>query len=150
MMADTQVPQLATGGVEVETAKYVGVQEIADELGMDIQTIRRWIHTGKLPATKPGLKYLVAREELDAFLEERATGLKGGAPRSEAVEGRREKGVRVTAEGLEAAREEHASLNAALNAEQITPEFYTAKIAKLYLHHETAKEIERIALGEVG
>jgi excisionase family DNA binding protein len=62
------------------SAKYVGVQEIADELGVDIQTIRRWILAGKLPATKPGLKYLVAREDLDAFLAARSTDPKDEAP----------------------------------------------------------------------
>jgi len=79
------------GGAAVE-AKYIGVQEIADELGLDIQTIRRWIHSGKLPAIKPGLKFLVAREDLDAFLAERSTDPKGAASPSTAgeAEGRRE------------------------------------------------------------
>ena len=44
---------------------------IADELGVDVQTVRRWIHSGKLKAFKPGKEYRVREADLEEFLAAR-------------------------------------------------------------------------------
>jgi len=53
------------------TIKFRGVQEVADELGVDVQTVRRWIHAGKLRAFKPGKEYRVRETDLEEFLRAR-------------------------------------------------------------------------------
>jgi len=47
------------------------VHGIADELGVDVQTVRRWIHSGKLKAFKPGKEYRVREADLEEFLAAR-------------------------------------------------------------------------------
>jgi excisionase family DNA binding protein len=56
------------------------VHGIADELGVDVQTVRRWIHTGKLRAFKPGKEYRVREADLEEFLAAREVRPKGSAP----------------------------------------------------------------------
>lgn len=53
------------------TIKYRGVQEVADELGVDVQTVRRWIHAGRLRAFKPGKEYRIQERDLEEFLRAR-------------------------------------------------------------------------------
>jgi excisionase family DNA binding protein len=43
------------------------------ELGIDPQTIRLWIRSKKLKASKLGKQYLIKREHLDKFLEDSRT-----------------------------------------------------------------------------
>ncbi len=59
--------------------KFRGVHDIADELGVDVQTVRRWIHSGKLRAFKPGKEYRVREADLEVFL--RAREVRPKAPR---------------------------------------------------------------------
>jgi len=40
------------------------VLEVARRLGKDPETVRRWIRSGRLPATKVGLQHLVAEGDL--------------------------------------------------------------------------------------
>jgi excisionase family DNA binding protein len=47
------------------------VHGIADELGVDVQTVRRWIQSGKLRAFKPGKEYRVREADLEEFLADR-------------------------------------------------------------------------------
>jgi excisionase family DNA binding protein len=56
---------------EVKVIKYRGVQDIADELGVDVQTVRRWIQSGKLRAFKPGKEYRIQEADLEEFLRAR-------------------------------------------------------------------------------
>lgn len=42
------------------------VLDVAGRLGKDPETIRRWIRSGKLPATKVGLQHLVDERDLPA------------------------------------------------------------------------------------
>lgn len=42
----------------------LAVLEVANRLGRDPETIRRWIRSGKLRATKVGLQYFVAEDDL--------------------------------------------------------------------------------------
>jgi excisionase family DNA binding protein len=60
-------------------ARYVQLGEIAEILGVDHRTVLRWVNAGKLPAIKPGGKYLVAVEDLEKFLAERSTDPKADA-----------------------------------------------------------------------
>ena len=53
---------------------------IADELGVDVQTVRRWIQSGKLRAFKPGKEYRVREADLEEFLAAREVRPKGLAP----------------------------------------------------------------------
>ena len=53
------------------TSKFRAPQEIADELGVDVQTVRRWIHDGRLRAFKPGKEYRIREEDLEEFLRAR-------------------------------------------------------------------------------
>jgi len=62
------------------TIKFLDVQGIADELGVDVQTVRRWIHEGKLPAIKPGKEFRVRESDLEEFLESTRVEPEGKAP----------------------------------------------------------------------
>jgi excisionase family DNA binding protein len=56
------------------------VHGIADELGVDVQTVRRWIQSGRLRAFKPGKEYRVREADLEEFLAAREVRPKGPAP----------------------------------------------------------------------
>jgi excisionase family DNA binding protein len=50
-------------------ALYLTPAQVADELHVTVVTVRRWITTGQLPASKAGpRKWMVRRSDLDAFL----------------------------------------------------------------------------------
>jgi excisionase family DNA binding protein len=51
--------------------KYMAAQDVADELGVDVQTVRRWIHAGRLRAFKPGKEYRIRETDLEKFLASR-------------------------------------------------------------------------------
>lgn len=40
------------------------VLHVAERVGRDPETVRRWIRSGKLPATKVGLQHMVAEDDL--------------------------------------------------------------------------------------
>ena len=61
------------------TIKLLALQEVADALGVDVQTVRRWVHAGKLRAFKPGKEYRVRESDLEEFL--RAREVRPKAPR---------------------------------------------------------------------
>lgn len=49
--------------------RFLTKQEVADELRVSLKTITGYIQAGKLPATRPAGKVLIAREDLDEFIE---------------------------------------------------------------------------------
>jgi excisionase family DNA binding protein len=50
-------------------ALYLTPAQVADDLHVTVVTVRRWITTGQLPASKAGpRKWMVRRSDLDAFL----------------------------------------------------------------------------------
>ncbi len=56
-------------------ALYLTPAQVADELHVTVVTVRRWITTGQLPASKAGpRKWMVRRSDLDAFLAGSAGG----------------------------------------------------------------------------
>jgi excisionase family DNA binding protein len=49
--------------------QYLTPAQVADELHVTVVTVRRWITTGQLVASKAGpRKWMVRRSDLDAFL----------------------------------------------------------------------------------
>jgi excisionase family DNA binding protein len=57
--------------LEVIDISFRDVPGIADELGVDVQTVRRWIQSGRLRAFKPGKEYRVREGDLEEFLAAR-------------------------------------------------------------------------------
>ena len=51
------------------------VEEVADQLSVHIETVRRWIRSGELQAVDLGgpAGYRIALSELDRFIQERKT-----------------------------------------------------------------------------
>jgi excisionase family DNA binding protein len=50
-------------------------EEVADLLGLHVRTVRGYVRDGRLPATRIGKQYRIARDDLDAF-----TGTRPGRP----------------------------------------------------------------------
>jgi len=49
---------------------YYTVEEVKDILKVSIETVRRYVRNGKLPAIKLGGKYIrIAKKDLEEFLE---------------------------------------------------------------------------------
>jgi excisionase family DNA binding protein len=60
------------GGV---TGRLLTARELADQLGVTAETVLRWTRRGELPAFKlPGGAIRYREDDLDAWLERRATG----------------------------------------------------------------------------
>jgi excisionase family DNA binding protein len=51
----------------------ITVQEAANLMGVEGDTIRAWIKAGKLPATQPGKEYLIQIVKLYQFIENHST-----------------------------------------------------------------------------
>jgi len=49
------------------TEELIGVREAARECGRNMETVRRWIWAGKLPAEKLGNQLFIRRGDLNAF-----------------------------------------------------------------------------------
>jgi excisionase family DNA binding protein len=54
-------------------------EEVADLLGLHVRTIRGYVRDGRLPGTRIGKQYRIARDDLDAF-----TGTRNGSPADDA------------------------------------------------------------------
>ena len=63
----------------VDTHVPMSVDEAAEYLGIPKGTLYMRLSDGTIPATKPGKRYCLYRDELDKWLE---TGRKGNAPMS--------------------------------------------------------------------
>lgn len=51
--------------------EYLTTKEIASILKVNVLTIRRWIDSGKLPATFLGKEYRIKKSDYEKFLDER-------------------------------------------------------------------------------
>lgn len=51
------------------SSKYLTTEEIAHELGVHIETVRRWIRRGALPVTRFPKFYRIKREDYEEFLK---------------------------------------------------------------------------------
>lgn len=119
-------------------AELLKLSEAARELGISEPTARRYVKSGKLPSLYLGGRYMIRREDIDAFLDEATVKPgedlpKGGAPSSR--EARRSKvrlGDVLSDRQLRDVEEEHARLNESLKAGEITSTFYARRLADLY------------------
>jgi excisionase family DNA binding protein len=57
-----------------QEGRFEGVEEVAERLLVDPQTVRRWIKSGKLKAYKPGREFRIKSTDLEAFLKTREVG----------------------------------------------------------------------------
>jgi excisionase family DNA binding protein len=55
------------------TTQWLSVEDIANDLGVKIDTVRGWIREKKLPAYKIGRDYKIKPEDYKKFLEDRRT-----------------------------------------------------------------------------
>jgi excisionase family DNA binding protein len=69
-----------------QEGRFEGVEEVAERLLVDPQTVRRWIKSGNLKAYKPGREYRILSSDLDAFLEARSSPKDRSRPSPEAPE----------------------------------------------------------------
>jgi excisionase family DNA binding protein len=51
-------------------ARRIAVPEAAKRAGKDPETIRRWIRTGRLRASKVGRQYVIEEQDLEPLLED--------------------------------------------------------------------------------
>lgn len=56
--------------------KMLSVEEIANELGVNPETVRVWIRSGELVALSIGKGYRISRADLDDFIRRRRTDYK--------------------------------------------------------------------------
>lgn len=69
--------QLDSAGMD---SPYLTVEEVADFLRMNQQTVRNWIDRGELPAVRVGSRRVrVRRSDLEAFLEASSNVSRGAA-----------------------------------------------------------------------
>jgi excisionase family DNA binding protein len=54
-------------------------EEVAGLLGLHVRTVRGYVRDGRLPATRIGKQYRIARDDLDAFTGTRQGQSAGGA-----------------------------------------------------------------------
>jgi excisionase family DNA binding protein len=62
--------------------KMLSVEEIADELSVNPETVRVWIRSGELVAYSIGKGYRISRVDLDDFIRRRRTDSKRQQGRS--------------------------------------------------------------------
>jgi len=55
---------------------FLSAVEAAKRIGQSERTIRRWIESGKLPATKHGSHFHIALADLEPFLDKRPPDVK--------------------------------------------------------------------------
>lgn len=48
---------------------FYNLQEIAELLNMNLQTIRKYVRAGELKASKIGKQYIITKENLKAFID---------------------------------------------------------------------------------
>ena len=56
--------------------KMLSVQDVADELGINPETVRVWIRSGELVAYSIGKGYRISHADLEDFIQRRRTDYK--------------------------------------------------------------------------
>ncbi len=51
-----------------EPTEYLTTAEVASELRVNPETVRRWVRAGELPALPVGSGYRITRSDFDAFV----------------------------------------------------------------------------------
>jgi transcriptional regulator with XRE-family HTH domain len=140
---ETQTPGQIIGA-NIRTVRTAGMftrHELAERAGLSVQGIIR-IEQGRSARPRRATIEKIA-EALGVPVERLLEGTEpdGGG-------GRWPEGVKITTAHLEAAREEHDRLNAALEAGEITQAFYSRRVADLYA--ATAEEVAQELRGKAG
>jgi excisionase family DNA binding protein len=52
---------------------WLTTEEIAKDLKVNVNTVRRWIHSGELVALDVGGEYRISREDYEDFIQRRKT-----------------------------------------------------------------------------
>jgi excisionase family DNA binding protein len=52
-------------------AEWLTTEQVAKELQVNVQSVRKWINSGELEASQIGKGYRVSREDLRTFMEKR-------------------------------------------------------------------------------
>lgn len=63
-----------TGRLSFEDQRFLTTQEVAEILGVRVETVRNYIKRGKLPAVKWGRGYRIAQRDLEEFVTSTAKG----------------------------------------------------------------------------
>jgi transcriptional regulator with XRE-family HTH domain len=133
-------------GANIRTVRTAGMftrHELAERAGLSVQGIIR-IEQGR--SARPRRATIEKIAEALGVPVERL--LEGTESDGDGGDGRRPEGVKITTAHLEAAREEHDRLNAALEAGEITQAFYSRRVADLYA--ATAEEVAQELRGKAG
>jgi len=56
-------------------SRYLTLAQVAERIATPAETVRYWVHLGKLPAFKPGRQVLVREDDLEAFIAGSAVGV---------------------------------------------------------------------------
>jgi excisionase family DNA binding protein len=48
--------------------RFFTLAQVAERIATPAETVRYWVHLGKLPAYKPGRQVLIREDDLDAFM----------------------------------------------------------------------------------
>ena len=51
--------------------EWLTTEQVAKDLQVNVQSVRKWINSGELEASQIGKGYRVSREDLRAFMEKR-------------------------------------------------------------------------------
>jgi excisionase family DNA binding protein len=51
--------------------EWLTTEQVAKELQVNVQSVRKWINSGELEASQIGKGYRVSKEDLHAFMEKR-------------------------------------------------------------------------------
>lgn len=68
---------------------FLSLHDVGEELGVSVQTVRRWVKAGELAAYKPGKEYRIKSSDLEEFLKTREVDPKAAAPPFDSDEQRR-------------------------------------------------------------
>ena len=56
------------------SARYLTLTQAAERVATPAETVRYWVHVGRLKAFKPGRQVLIRESDLDALIEASAYG----------------------------------------------------------------------------
>jgi excisionase family DNA binding protein len=68
------------------TEELVTIREAAHRSGRNMETVRRWIWAGKLPAQKLGNQLFINRSDLGVFLSQLSVNRRGSQDKLEFIE----------------------------------------------------------------
>jgi excisionase family DNA binding protein len=55
-------------------SEFLFIEDVAREARASVESVRRWVKSGRLPSSRPGKRRLVRRGDLDVFLSRNGKG----------------------------------------------------------------------------